>query len=90
MMIILFSLSSTQNCMSLSSHYPQKIIKNYQNHLAKDLKDQCIGMNIKQKVRIKLRQTSIDISWIQTLHEITDFLFWFIQIKITVQKGVKP
>ena len=75
MMIILFSLSSTQNCMSLSSHYPKKIIKNYQNHLAKDLKDQCIGMNIKQKMRIELQQTSIDIFWTQTLHEIADFCF---------------
>ena len=29
-------------------------IKNYQNFLAKDLKDQCIGMNLKQKVRVEI------------------------------------
>ena len=36
--------------------YQQKTIKIYQNFLIKDLKDQFIGMNIKQKVRIKIRQ----------------------------------
>ena len=35
--------------------------------LAKDLKDQCIGTNIKQKVRIKARPKSIDIFSNQTL-----------------------
>ena len=35
--------------------------KNYQNFLAKDLKDHCIGTNIKQNVRLKTRQTSIHI-----------------------------
>ena len=38
--------------------------QNYQNFLAKDLKDQLIGMNIKQKVRIKL-QINLDISRIK-------------------------
>ena len=37
--------------MFLSPLYQQKIIKNDQKFLAKDLKDQCIGMNIKQKER---------------------------------------
>ena len=41
--------------------------QNYQNFLTKDLKDQIIGVNIKQKVRIKLQQMSIDILSIQTL-----------------------
>ena len=45
--------------------YQQKITKNYQNFLAKDLRDQCIRMNIKQKV--KVCQTSIDIFLRQTL-----------------------
>ena len=45
--------------MFLSSLYQQKRIKNYQNFLAKDLRDQSIGMNIKEKVRIKLRQISV-------------------------------
>ena len=35
--------------MLLLSLYQQKTTKNCQNFLAKDLKDQCIGMNIKLK-----------------------------------------
>ena len=35
--------------------------KNYQNFLAKDLKDYFNGTNIKQKVRIKIRQMNFDI-----------------------------
>ena len=45
----------------------QKTIKNYQNFLAEDLKDQFIGINIKQKVRINILQMNIDISMNQTL-----------------------
>ena len=41
--------------------------QNIQNLLTKDLKDQCVGMNIKQKVRIKIRQMNIDIFLDQTL-----------------------
>ena len=41
--------------------------KNYQNYLAKDLKDQCIKMNIKQKVKMKTQQINLDIFLIQTL-----------------------
>ena len=44
--------------MSRKSLYQQRTIKNYQNVLAKDLKDWCIGMNIKQKVKINIQQTS--------------------------------
>ena len=40
--------------------YQQETIKNYQNVLAKDFKDQFIGMNIKQKVRIKIQQMNSD------------------------------
>ena len=47
--------------MFLSSLYQQNTIKNYQNFLAKNLKDRYIQMNIKQKVRIKTQQTSTDI-----------------------------
>ena len=50
----IFLLSKTQNYMSPQSHYQQKINKNYQNFLVKGLKDQCIGMNIKRKVRQKI------------------------------------
>ena len=58
--------------MFLLSLDQQKIIKNYQNLLAKDLKDQFIGMNIKQKVRIKIQQMNIDIFLKQTLLVLID------------------
>ena len=35
--------------------------QNYQNFLAEDFKDQFIGMNIKQKVKMKIQQMNIDI-----------------------------
>ena len=60
MVIILSLLSKTQNYMFLLYLYQQETIKNYQNVLGKDLKDQPIGMNIKQKVRMKIQQISID------------------------------
>ena len=53
MLIILFLLSKKQNYMFHLYLYKQETIKNYQNFLGKDLKDQFIGMNVKQKVRIK-------------------------------------
>ena len=37
-------------------------MKNCQDSLKKDLKDHCIGIDIKQKVRIKMRQMSIGIN----------------------------
>ena len=40
--------------MPLLLLYQQKTVKNYQNFIAKNLKDQCIGMSIQQKVRIKI------------------------------------
>ena len=40
--------------------------KNYQNFLAKDLKDRFIGMNIKP-LKIKMQQMSIDIFLNQAL-----------------------
>ena len=55
--------------MPLLSPYQQKTIKNYENFLAKNLKDQCIRMNIKQKVRIKIQQASIDIFLNEALQE---------------------
>ena len=64
--------------------------QNCQIFLVNGLIDQCIGMNIKQKVRIKIRGISIDIFSNQTLQEITDCLFCFIQINMTMQKGIKP
>ena len=69
--------------------YQQETIKNYRNFLAKDLKDQFIGMNIKQKVRIKLHQINLDIFSNQTLLESIVYLFQFIQIKMTILKDLK-
>ena len=50
--------------------------KDNQNHkfLAKDLKDQFIGMNIKQKMRIKIQQMNINIFLIQILLELINYL----------------
>ena len=48
LILILFLLLETQNYMFLLPLYQQKIIKNYQNFLTKDLKDQFIRMSIKQ------------------------------------------
>ena len=56
--------------MSLLSLYQQKTIKNCQNFFVKFFKDQCIKINVKQKVRITTRQTSIDIFSNQTLQEL--------------------
>ena len=63
----LSSLSKTQNCLLLLSLYQQKAIKNYENFLVKDLKDLYIGINIKQNLRMKIQQMSIDIFRNQTL-----------------------
>ena len=60
----------------------------YQNFLAEDLKDQFIGMNIKQKVRIKIQQMNIDIFSNQILLELIDCLFLFIQIMKTMLKDL--
>ena len=48
MAIISFLLLKTQNYLFLYLPYQQKVIKNYQNFLAKDFKDELIGMNVKQ------------------------------------------
>ena len=45
------------------------LIKKYQNFLAKDLIDQFVGMNTKQKVRIKIKQMNVDIFLNQILFE---------------------
>ena len=44
--------------VTLSAKNSQKLLENV---LAKYLKNQLIGMNIKQKVRIKIQQKNIDI-----------------------------
>ena len=57
---VIFAIK-TQNYMFVLWIYQQKTIKNYQNFLAKDLKDLCIRMNIRQKFKIKMQQIFIDI-----------------------------
>ena len=56
--------------MSLLQFYLQKTIENYQNFLAKNLKDKFIGMNIKQKVGLKMQQLNIDIFSNQILFQL--------------------
>ena len=53
----------------------KKTIKNYKQFLVKNLKDQFIGMNIKQKTRIKIRQMNKYIFSNQILLESIDCLF---------------
>ena len=50
--------------MFLPSLYLQKTMKKYQNFLAKCLKNWCSRMNIKQKVRIKIQQMSIESNFV--------------------------
>ena len=64
-----------------------KIIKNYQNVLAKDLKYQFIGMNIKRKVIIKIQQMNFDISLNQILLESIDYS-QFIKVRETRLKDL--
>ena len=58
---IIFTIKDTKlyvPVITLSARDNQKLSK----ILAKDLKDQFIGTNKKQKVRIKIRQMNLDIS----------------------------
>ena len=54
--------------------------------LANDLKDQYIGINVKQKVTIKKRQMNIFIFLNQILLDSIDCLFYFSQTKIQFLK----
>ena len=47
--------------------FSAKTIKSYQNFVARDLKDKCVGVNIRQKERIKMQQMSIDVFLNQAL-----------------------
>ena len=49
-----------------------------------------IGMNIKEKVRMKIRQISIDLSSNQHFQELAVYLFWFIQTKLIILKDLMP
>ena len=66
-LIVLHLLSKTPNYMIQLQIYQQGTTKNYQNFLAKSLEDQFIGMNIKQKLIIKIEQITLDIFLNQTL-----------------------
>ena len=74
LIIIIFTIKDTKLYVSVVTLYQQETIQNYQNFLAKALKDQFIGMNIKQNVRIKIHQMNIDIFLNQTLLELIDCL----------------
>ena len=67
MVILSFLLSKIQNYIYTKSLYQQKTREKCQSLLVKVLKERCAGINIKQKVRIKTRQTSIDIFSNRTL-----------------------
>ena len=54
-----------------------------------DLKDQFIGMNKKQKKRIKIQQMNKGIFSNQILFELIGYLFQFIQIKMEILKDLK-
>ena len=70
--------------------YRQETIKNFQNYLEKDFKDQFIGMKIKEELRIKIQQQNIHIvSWNQILLELTDYLLQFIQIEMIALEDLK-
>ena len=71
---IIFPIKDTKlyvPVVTLSAKDNQKL----SNLLAKDLRNQFIGLNIKQKVRIKIRQMNIDIFLNQILVESIDCLF---------------
>ena len=55
--------------------YPQEATKNYLNFLANDLKDQFIGTNKKQEVRMKIRLMNIETFSNQIILESMDYLF---------------
>ena len=67
--VTLILQSKTQDYVPLLSLYQQKTIRNYQKLVSKGFERsyQCIGMNIKQKVRIKIQQMNIDMFLNQTL-----------------------
>ena len=71
---VIFYYKDTKLYVSLLL-YQQKIIKNYQNFLVKNLKDQCVGMAINQKIRIKIRLMIVAIFSNQLLWELIDCLF---------------
>ena len=57
----------------------------------KDSKGQFIGINTKQNVREKRPEMNVNVftNQIWRILESIDYLFWFIQIKVTMLKDLK-
>ena len=72
---IVFTIKETKLYVPAVTLSAKDTTKNYQNFIVKDLKDQSIGMNIKQKVRIKIRQMNIDIFSNKFFFEFVDYFF---------------
>ena len=69
--------------------FQQKTIKNYQNFVATDLKGPFVGVKIKQKVMIKIRQTNLNTVSNQIFLESIDHFLQFIETKILLLKDLK-
>ena len=63
---VIFNVIDTKFCVPVIT-LSAKDNQNYQNFLVHNSKDQFIGMNIKQKMKIKIQQMSTDIFLNQTL-----------------------
>ena len=73
-LIITFTIKDTKlyvTVVTISAGDNQKL----SNFLVKDLKDQFIGINKKQKGRIRIQQRNIDICSNQVFGVLIDFLF---------------
>ena len=71
------TLSANDNQKLSKLYHQQKVIKTYQNLFAKDSKDQSFGLNINQKVKLNLREMTIDIFLNQTLLVLANYFFLF-------------
>ena len=72
---IIFTITGTKSYVPVVTLSERDNQKNHQNFLANDLKDQFIGMNIKQTMRMKMRPMIIDIFSNQILFESICYLF---------------
>ena len=61
--------------------------QNLSKLLSKGFENQFIRMNIKQEVRVKVREMNKDIFSNQILLHLMDYLYQFIQIKIAIQRS---
>ena len=69
--------------------YQQGTIKNYQNFFPRDLKDWFIGINMKRKVMIKIRQMNLQRNFLKSnFVGVNRFLVLFIQIMVTMLKDL--